>query len=150
MRINRYLLIIIHVFVFIQKQFFLFLYFQIQSTKTINYEYSSNPRERRNRDYDTDDLLNSTQNLVHPDWEDKDPTPNIHDMFRQFDNKFFTGKLKCVSLEWSKRMYTCAGICYSRKNNYGMQCTIRLSEPLLKLRSRKNLVETLLVCFSVK
>lgn len=42
-------------------------------------------------------------------------------------------------------MYSCAGICYLKKNGYGMAITIRLSEPLLKLRSRKNLVETLLV-----
>lgn len=41
-------------------------------------------------------------------------------------------------------MYQCAGICYSRRNRIGMACVIRLSEPLLKLRSRKDLVETLL------
>lgn len=41
-------------------------------------------------------------------------------------------------------MYQCAGICYSRRNQMGMACVIRLSEPLLKLRSRKDLVETLL------
>lgn len=41
-------------------------------------------------------------------------------------------------------MYQCAGICYSRKNRLGMACVIRLSEPLLKLRARKDLVETLL------
>lgn len=41
-------------------------------------------------------------------------------------------------------MYQCAGICYSRRSRVGMACVIRLSEPLLKLRSRKDLVETLL------
>lgn len=82
---------------------------------------------------------------MHPDWETVDPTPDIHTMFGAFDLKFFQGRLQCVTLEWSKRMYSCAGICYSRKSKMGMQCTIRLSEPLLKLRSRKNLVETLLV-----
>lgn len=41
-------------------------------------------------------------------------------------------------------MYQCAGICYSRRNQTGMACTIRLSEPLLKLRPRKDLIETLL------
>lgn len=69
-------------------------------------------------------------------------------MFTEFDEKFFQRRLLCVTLEWSKKMYSCAGICYSRKNRFGMQCTIRLSEPLLKLRSRKNLVETLLVIIS--
>lgn len=41
-------------------------------------------------------------------------------------------------------MYQCAGICYSRRSRVGMACVIRLSEPLLKLRSRKDLIETLL------
>lgn len=89
--------------------------------------------------------MNSTLNLVHPDWEFEDPTPNIQTLFQKFDARFFSGRLVSVELEWSKKMYSCAGICYSRRNNYGMSCTIRLSEPLLKLRSRKELVETLLV-----
>lgn len=91
-----------------------------------------------------DDFLNRTQNLVHPQWETLDPTPDIFSLFGQFDTKFFQGRLKCVTLEWSKRMYSCAGICYSRRNRFGMDITIRLSEPLLKLRSRKDLVETML------
>uniref|UniRef100_A0A1Q3F249 Protein with SprT-like domain at the N terminus n=1 Tax=Culex tarsalis TaxID=7177 RepID=A0A1Q3F249_CULTA len=90
------------------------------------------------------DFLNSTQNLVHPEWEIVDPTPNIHILFPRFDKKFFQGKLECVQLEWSKRMYSCAGICYQKRNRFGMSCIIRLSEPLLKLRPRKDLVETLL------
>lgn len=65
-------------------------------------------------------------------------------MFQTFDGKFFASMLGCVELEWSARMYQCAGICYLRKNGLGMSITIRLSEPLLKLRSRKDLVETLL------
>lgn len=90
------------------------------------------------------DYLNSTQNLVHPEWEIVEPTPNIHVLFPRFDKKFFQGKLTCVQLEWSKRMYSCAGICYQKRNRFGMSCIIRLSEPLLKLRPRKDLVETLL------
>ncbi|XP_055630065.1 DNA-dependent metalloprotease SPRTN-like [Toxorhynchites rutilus septentrionalis] len=90
------------------------------------------------------DNLNSTQNLVHPEWETIDPTPDIHGLFPMFDRKFFQGKLVCVQLEWSKKMYSCAGICYQRSNAMGKSCIIRLSEPLLKLRSRKDLVETLL------
>ena len=73
-----------------------------------------------------------------------DPIPNIHNLFQSFNFKFFNGKLACVELEWSKRMYQCAGICYSRRSRGQMSCIIRLSEPLLKLRSRKELVETLL------
>lgn len=89
--------------------------------------------------------LNATQNIVHPDWETVDPTPDVHSLFGAFDIKFFQGKLRCVELEWSKRMYQCAGICYQRRNRMGMSIIIRLSEPLLKLRSRRNLIETLLV-----
>ncbi|XP_023291332.2 DNA-dependent metalloprotease SPRTN [Lucilia cuprina] len=91
-----------------------------------------------------EDFLNRTQNLVHPQWETLDPTPDIFALFGQFDTKFFQSRLKCVTLEWSKRMYSCAGICYSRRNRYGMDITIRLSQPLLSLRPRKDLVETML------
>ncbi|XP_063704788.1 DNA-dependent metalloprotease dvc-1-like [Culicoides brevitarsis] len=88
--------------------------------------------------------LNSTQNLVHPEWEIVDPTPNIHILKGQYDNKFFQGKLALVELEWSKVMYKCAGICYFKSNRFGRSIIIRLSEPLLKLRPRKDLVQTLL------
>lgn len=91
-----------------------------------------------------EDFVNRMDNLVHPQWETLDPTPDIFALFKQFDTKFFQSRLRCVTLEWSKRMYSCAGICYSRKNRYGMDITIRLSEPLLRLRPRKDLVETML------
>lgn len=97
--------------------------------------------KRRNEDND----LNATQNLVNPEWETIDPTPDIFSLFGAFDIKFFQGKLRCVELEWSKRMYQCAGICYQRRNGLGMSIIIRLSEPLLKLRSRRDLIETMLV-----
>lgn len=82
---------------------------------------------------------------MNPEWETIDPTPDIFSLFGAFDIKFFQGKLKCVELEWSKRMYQCAGICYQRRNGLGMSIIIRLSEPLLKLRSRRDLIETMLV-----
>ncbi|XP_017050789.1 DNA-dependent metalloprotease SPRTN [Drosophila ficusphila] len=91
-----------------------------------------------------DDFLNQTVNLVHPQWELVDPTPDIYSMFLRFDEKFFQQRLGAVALEWSKRMYSCAGICYQRGSAYFKEVTIRLSEPLLKLRPRKDLVETLL------
>ncbi|XP_026472962.1 sprT-like domain-containing protein Spartan [Ctenocephalides felis] len=80
--------------------------------------------------------------LADPSWELIDPTPDIIGMFIAFDMKFFWGQLKSVVIRWSKRMYSCAGICsYSGR---GGMCTISLSEPLLKLRPRKDTVETLL------
>lgn len=89
--------------------------------------------------------LDQTQNLVHPEWELVDPTPDIFAMFVRFDQKFFQKRLGAVVVEWSKRMYSCAGICYQRGNRFVKEVIIRLSEPLLKLRPRKDLVETLLV-----
>lgn len=89
--------------------------------------------------------LDQTQNLVHPEWELIDPTPDIYAMFVRFDEKFFQQRLGSVMVEWSKRMYSCAGICYQRGNRFVKEVIIRLSEPLLKLRPRKDLVETLLV-----
>lgn len=89
--------------------------------------------------------MNATKNIVHPEWETIDPTPDIHTLFGAFDSKFFQNKLKCVVLEWSKKMYSCAGICYQRRNAMGMAITIRLSQPLLTLRPRRDLIETMLV-----
>lgn len=85
-----------------------------------------------------------TANLINDDWELLDPTPDVNSMFKRFDDRFFESKLRCVELEWSKKMYSCAGICYSRRSQLGQSITIRLSEPLLKLRPRKDLVQTLL------
>ncbi|XP_030379059.1 uncharacterized protein LOC115627506 [Scaptodrosophila lebanonensis] len=91
-----------------------------------------------------DDYLNHTQNLVHPEWELVDPTPDVFAMFVRFDQRFFQDRLGAVRVEWSKRMYSCAGICYQRGNRLIKDIVIRLSAPLLKLRPRKDLVETLL------
>ncbi|XP_072938946.1 uncharacterized protein [Epargyreus clarus] len=82
-------------------------------------------------------------NLADPELELIDPTPNVHSMFMHFDRTFFWATLasRCI-VRWSKRMYSCAGIC-SYEGRAGL-CDIALSEPLLKLRPRKDLVETLL------
>ncbi|KAF2898545.1 hypothetical protein ILUMI_07616 [Ignelater luminosus] len=85
---------------------------------------------------------NDTKSLTDPSWELIDPTPDIHMLFMAFNEKYFWNKLLAVCVSWSKRMTTCAGIC-SYQGRGGM-CTITLSEPLLKLRPRKDLVETLL------
>ncbi len=80
--------------------------------------------------------------LVAPEWEDIDPTPDLHALFRQFDGRFFWGRLQACEVRWSPRMTLCAGVCsYQRRSGY---CSIRLSVPLLKLRPRSDLVETLL------
>jgi len=80
--------------------------------------------------------------LVAAEWEDVDPTPDLHALFQQYDRRFFWGTLAACEVRWSPRMTLCAGICsYQHRSGY---CSIRLSVPLLKLRPRSDLVETLL------
>ncbi|KAF4521217.1 hypothetical protein B566_EDAN005428 [Ephemera danica] len=67
--------------------------------------------------------------IVAKHWEYIDPTPDIFALFQQFDQRFFDGRLQCVE-------------------GRGGLCSIRLSLPLLKLRPRKDLVETLLIYHS--
>lgn len=81
-----------------------------------------------------------TESIVDNSWETLDPNPDVHGLFLAFNQQYFWGKLSSVVVQWSKRMTTCAGLC---KYQRGF-CSISLSEPLLKLRPRKDLVETLL------
>ena len=77
--------------------------------------------------------------LNDPELDLIDPCPDIRAMFVEFDKKYFFSRLGSCLVEWSKRMTICAGIFYLREGGI-----IRLSEPLLKYRPRKDLVETLL------
>uniref|UniRef100_H2YD65 DNA-dependent metalloprotease SPRTN n=1 Tax=Ciona savignyi TaxID=51511 RepID=H2YD65_CIOSA len=77
-----------------------------------------------------------------PRWELIDPNPNIHALFQQFNKLYFWRALDMVEVRWSARMTLCAGIC-SYQGRGGL-CSIGLSQPLLKLRPRKDLIETLL------
>lgn len=73
-----------------------------------------------------------------------DPNPDIWELFRQFDLQFFEETLtkNCVELSWSPRMTQTAGLCaWNPRTSF---CSIRLSLPLLQLRSRRDLVETLI------
>uniref|UniRef100_A0AAY4C8F0 DNA-dependent metalloprotease SPRTN n=1 Tax=Denticeps clupeoides TaxID=299321 RepID=A0AAY4C8F0_9TELE len=80
--------------------------------------------------------------IVDESWETLDPSPDVRAIFLQFNDTFFWGKLSGVEVKWSARMTLCAGVC-SYEGRGGL-CSIRLSEPLLKLRPRRDLVETLL------
>ncbi|KYN31805.1 hypothetical protein ALC56_13944 [Trachymyrmex septentrionalis] len=82
------------------------------------------------------------KSLVDQALELIDPTPNIHTMFIQFNARFFWNGLASVEVKWSNRMTSCAGVCRFHSRN--KECVISLSVPLLKLRPRKDLVETLL------
>ncbi|XP_016401340.1 sprT-like domain-containing protein Spartan, partial [Sinocyclocheilus rhinocerous] len=77
--------------------------------------------------------------VVDESWEMLDPNPDVRAMFLQFNDKFFWGKLSGVEVKWSPRMTLCAGVC-SYEGRGGL-CSVRLSEPLLKLRPRKDLVQ---------
>lgn len=79
------------------------------------------------------------RSLTDPEWDLIDPCPDIHSMFIEFDRLYFWSRLGSCRLEWSKRMTICAGLFYLREGG-----VIRLSEPLLKFRPRRDLVQTLL------
>ncbi|XP_007507917.2 DNA-dependent metalloprotease SPRTN [Monodelphis domestica] len=82
------------------------------------------------------------KSLVDESWELVDPNPDPRALFVQFNKLYFWGRLEAVEVKWSFRMTLCAGVC--RYEGKGGMCSICLSEPLLKLRPRKDLIETLL------
>ncbi|KAL8622831.1 hypothetical protein ACOMHN_026952 [Nucella lapillus] len=84
----------------------------------------------------------SRTSVVDPSLEITDPIPDVRALFLQFNDEYFWGRLAGVEVRWSPRMTLCAGVCHYEGR--GGLCSIRLSVPLLKLRPRKDLVETLL------
>lgn len=92
-----------------------------------------------NKDVISQPSPRTSSSISDPDWELIDPCPDVHSMFIEFDRKYFWSRLGSCRLEWSKRMTICAGIFYLREGG-----VIRLSEPLLKYRPRRDLVDTLL------
>ncbi|XP_028396257.1 sprT-like domain-containing protein Spartan [Dendronephthya gigantea] len=80
--------------------------------------------------------------IVDDCWETIDPTPDIRELFLQYNDTYFQGKLSCCEVKWAPRMTLCAGVCCYEGR--GGLCSIKLSMPLLKLRPRKDLVQTLL------
>ncbi|XP_031847052.1 DNA-dependent metalloprotease SPRTN [Nomia melanderi] len=93
------------------------------------------PKNKDKENYKPRTLIDQTLELI-------DPTPNIYTLFMQFNERFFWNVLLPVEVKWSSRMTSCAGVCSFHPRN--RQCVISLSAPLLKLRPRKDLVETLL------
>lgn len=86
--------------------------------------------------------LATPMSVVDDSWELIDPIPDVRQLFLQFNDVYFNGLLASVEVRWSPRMTLCAGLCCYEGR--GGLCSIRLSEPLLKLRPRKDLVQTLL------
>ena len=46
------------------------------------------------------------ESLIDPQWEFIDPTPDIHALFVQFNERFFWNLLGMVEVRWSPRMTT--------------------------------------------
>lgn len=55
-----------------------------------------------------------------PDLELSDPTPDVHSLFVQFNHRFFWGRLASVVVRWSKRMFSCAGVCRQLYFNFNL------------------------------
>lgn len=85
--------------------------------------------------------LDAIANIVHPDLELIDPTPDVSLLAKKFNEYFFENRLNDVKVYWSKKMITCSGITYMKDSGI----VIRLSEPVLRTEKRKSVVETLLV-----
>ena len=77
--------------------------------------------------------LSSDLNSVNPD---------IHNLFIKYNYMYFDNKLSGCEIKWSKRMTLCAGLCCYE--GHGGLCSIKLSSPLLKYRSTKEMIETLI------
>ncbi|POM73115.1 Hypothetical protein PHPALM_10066 [Phytophthora palmivora] len=71
-----------------------------------------------------DSLATQQCDLLAPENEYLDPNPDLHSLFLEYNRMFFEGRLAGCEVKWSKRMTLC--------------------EPLLKLRPRSDMVNTLL------
>ncbi|VDN04383.1 unnamed protein product, partial [Thelazia callipaeda] len=79
--------------------------------------------------------------VVDPIWETIDPNPDIQELFSYYNTIYFLGVLPGCEVKWSSRMTSSAGLfSYNGKQ----KCSIRLSQPLLQYRPRRDTVETLL------
>lgn len=106
----------------------------------LEFENSDNDiQDSPNKSTQIKTLSHEKVNLIDPDYEFIDPNPDIRALFLEFNEKYFYSKLGSCTVDWSKRMTICAGIFYLREGGI-----IRLSEPLLKLRPRSDLIQTLL------
>lgn len=78
----------------------------------------------------------------------EDSIVDAHHLFGLYDKLYFNSKLRGrAELSWSPRLTLCAGICELSKNQETKKWTrirVKLSEPLLKLRPRSDLLNTLL------
>ena len=50
------------------------------------------------------DSAAAKMSLIDPQWEMIDPTPNIHQLFIEFNKTYFWGRLDMVEVKWSPQM----------------------------------------------
>lgn len=72
------------------------------------------------------------------------PFEDVHDLFVEYNEKYFEGRLDGTTVEWSDRMTLCAGLCYLRRQGPHRYCAIRLSRHLLQYRPFSDTISTLL------
>lgn len=85
--------------------------------------------------------LDDVSNIGHPCWEVLDPNPDIHHLFKRFNDLFFDGILyNRVNLKWLHFHNDNVGETYLREKIH-----IHLNINLLKNRLRKEIIEQLLV-----
>lgn len=79
----------------------------------------------------------------------EDPTEKIQQLFKHLDKKFFQSELSKngVLLEWNEQSSKSAGYCYELNDaiKKSKRVFIVLNKPLLMLRRREDVVETLMV-----
>lgn len=82
---------------------FSFIKFQLKLTSVIN-SHTYKAQDVKNKYNDSKKKSHKEASIVDSSWEYIDPTPDVHALFIQFDNRFFWGKLRSVEVRWSRRM----------------------------------------------
>lgn len=92
--------------------------------------------------------LDSIQNIGHPCLEMLQPNPDVYKLFEYFNEIFFDGILKYrVNLEWLENIEeSSAGKSYLPEEGEN-RMRIILNSKLMRNRSRKDIIETLLVSY---
>lgn len=88
--------------------------------------------------------LDDVKNIVHPCWELLRPNPDIVQLFDYFNDTFFRGILRHrVILDWIEMDGEDAG--QSKHIEANNRIKIDLNKKLLRIHSRKSIIEILLV-----
>lgn len=94
--------------------------------------------------------LDEITNVGHPCWELLQPSPNVYQLFDEFNQRFFTGILDFrVDIDWCPlrgHNKDCAGLTELPHKVRNNKILITLNEKLLGLQSRRETIEILLVC----